>query len=218
MTQLVLYENACRALTEALHVDEVKMIENVAEQMQLYARQWKDRRLMERATDLRKRAEIRMGLILIEMKEKGQRDTGKGNRNPAFEVASCYSKARRPRHQQNRILSRAEARGAPRGSAGGEDRGGQAQGGAAIAPPPRAINKTPRPPRQKRPTDPCERCAMDVRALVTKTMNEIPISQWPMLIEWLRDDINDIESTFAQKREEMIPEFQLRKRRSTEIN
>ena len=50
-----------------------------------------------------------MGKILAEMKERGERDTGKGNRNPALKSQGCYSKALRPRHQQDRVLAGAEA-------------------------------------------------------------------------------------------------------------
>jgi N6-adenosine-specific RNA methylase IME4 len=68
MTELVRYDAACKALAEAVSVDEVKDIRDVAMAMKLYAKQAKNKVLEADAYELRVRAERKLGKMIAAQK------------------------------------------------------------------------------------------------------------------------------------------------------
>jgi len=100
----------------AKRIDEVKDIRDKAKAMQIYAAQAKDRELIELATDIRLRAEIRAGEMLVKMKEKKERQSGHGDQKselhratPIPELADLgISKTQSSRWHQLAKLSRDE--------------------------------------------------------------------------------------------------------------
>lgn len=71
MTQLVHYEAARRALDAAVRFDDVMKIKNVAEQAAVYAKQANDQDLIQKATEIKMRAQRKAGEMLAKSKESG---------------------------------------------------------------------------------------------------------------------------------------------------
>lgn len=88
--QLTKYDEACRAIAEAVTIDEVKKMADQAEAMRAYARQANNREMEIHATTLRIRAQRRLGEFLAIMKKnKGRllRGTKEEPRDPTPTLA-----------------------------------------------------------------------------------------------------------------------------------
>lgn len=81
MTSLVLWKNARKALAHALTVDEVKDIRDKAEAVRAYAQMARDRQMEADAAELRARAERRLGVMISDMKDKGEIREGRHPKN-----------------------------------------------------------------------------------------------------------------------------------------
>jgi hypothetical protein len=75
--QLTHYDAACRAIAQALAIDDVRNIHNNVVAVQAYAHQARNFAIEQMASEIRVRAEIRAGELLAEMKRLGFRETGR---------------------------------------------------------------------------------------------------------------------------------------------
>lgn len=73
---LARYDAACRALSAAKSIDEVKEIHNQSEAMRAYAKQAKNKQLEIDASEIRFRAERRIGELMAAQREAGLMSTG----------------------------------------------------------------------------------------------------------------------------------------------
>lgn len=82
MTSLIKYDAACRALQEAVAVDEVKDLRDKADAMRIYAMQAKNKTLEVDAAEIRIRAERRLGEMIASQKETVGLNKGKLKQGP----------------------------------------------------------------------------------------------------------------------------------------
>ena len=84
--QLMRYDVACRAVAEALRIDEVKDIRDKAVALSVYARQARDGELIAHATAIRKRAERRLGELIEDNRRAGKLAKGGGDKKSDHRV------------------------------------------------------------------------------------------------------------------------------------
>lgn len=75
MSELVKYEAACRAISEAASIDEAKGLRDQSEAMRAYARQAKNKDLETKAAEIRIRAERRIGELMLAQRDAGHMAT-----------------------------------------------------------------------------------------------------------------------------------------------
>jgi hypothetical protein len=198
---LVKYEAARTALAAANRVDEVKSIRDKAVAMQIYAQQAKDRSLIEHATEIRMRAEIRAGELLAQMKKnKGARSQGRpkkggSDKTPPKDATPKLSdlgidKSQSSRWQKLAALSKEQQ----------EEKIEFAKRKADAA-----LTTSARQPRSKkivgkvRGASVADRCAMSIRPVVLRAIDALLPQEIAELFIVLRDELNDLEK-IAERR------------------
>lgn len=201
--KLVRYEAARHALAEAYRVDEVKDIRDQAVAMQHYAWQAKDRALIDHATEIRLRAEIRAGELLAESKERGERDPGKGGDRKSRSRAATVklseigvTKTQSSRWQKLAAL--------PKKDQEAKIATAKRKAEAAIDGPVRVVNPVPKHTQGNkhapRVIGPIDRCTAMVRETVLEIMREMQPAEFDDLFVALRDEIDDLEKVAERRR------------------
>jgi hypothetical protein len=86
------YDEMCRAIAECHRVDEAKDIRDRAEALRAYSKKASNREAEVQFSEIKLFAERKCGEMLREMAELGQRDSGKGNRNPVLKSQDATPK------------------------------------------------------------------------------------------------------------------------------
>jgi len=76
MNELVKYDAACRALADAVSIDEVKEFRDQSEALRAYAKQAKNKQLEIQAAEIRIRAERRIGELMAAQRDSGAMSEG----------------------------------------------------------------------------------------------------------------------------------------------
>ena len=95
MNELIKYNAACVALSEAVAVDEVKDIRDKADAMRIYAMQAKNKSLEIDAAEIRIRAERKLGELIDKQKSSVGLNSGRAGRNPI--AVDSYDRDTRPK-------------------------------------------------------------------------------------------------------------------------
>jgi hypothetical protein len=199
--QLARYEAARHALAEARRVDEVKDIHDKAMAMQVYAKQAKDRELINDATDIRMRAEIRAGELLAEMTKNKGAVPGKTGRKtrPVLDTqpkladigvtkdqSSRWQKlAKMPKAEQEKKIETAKRKAESAVEPPKRAKAAKAKKGKTSAAPP------PPKPHAESSIDPRVRCLGRLRALILEWLPDIPPSEWTQFIADLHIEIDE---------------------------
>lgn len=189
------YDAAIRALAEATRIDEVKSVRDKSMGMRVYAEQAKDIRLLVKAVELRKRAERKAGQLLIEMKERGERESGKGNRNPTLKLLTVTPKL------SDLGISKTES-SRWQALARLDDDTFQGVIDVAVDNACSAIARQRSERRRKsekkdikravKTFGPVAACAMHVRRIILEVMDEMPRAQWSELLTAVREQLDEI--------------------------
>lgn len=83
------YDEMCRAIAACHRVDEAKTLRDKAAALRAYAKQANNRNAEVQFAEITQRAARKAGELLKNMAETGERDNGKGNRNPDLKSQSA---------------------------------------------------------------------------------------------------------------------------------
>lgn len=219
MTQLVRYDAACKAVTEAKTTDEAKEIRNTAQAMRAYARQAKNRSMEIDAAEIRMRAEYRLGELIKAQKETVGLSTGTAGRGrpkkggtsmePPKDVPPTLSEAGidkklSARSQKLANLSKDEF----------ENRVAEWRDNLAGANERVTLKSFRDEPAEKKPEkaappkkanaavaqmDPVSRCVATVRRIIDEQLSNIPMERWDELFSELHEEIDHIKQVSRSK-------------------